>query len=153
MSSEHQAVATDARSNPKEVEPLRAAASSEQLARVLIIEDDEAVADGIRMLLEQYYDVEVAVGGVEGLRLLATPAKFDAILCDVMMPGVSGMEVYRQIRKLDPELARRVIFMTGGAYTEEADEFLDRVDNAQVQKPFNLHVLNHQLRLVIAKSN
>lgn len=140
MSNEYYAVSQQFRSNPV----------ASELPKVLVVEDDPGVAEGIRLLLEPQYQVEVVVGGAAALHLLNAPNCFEVVLCDVMMPGVSGIDLYRQLAQNLPSVARRIIFMTGGAYTDEADEFLGSVDNIQVQKPFNMRFLHQQLQNVIA---
>jgi CheY-like chemotaxis protein len=59
------------------------------------------------------------------------------ILCDLMMPRMSGMELYAEVLKISPEQAERMIFMTGGAFTPRAREFLDTTTNPRVDKPFD----------------
>ncbi len=61
---------------------------------------------------------------------------FDVILCDLMMPGLSGPKLYEEVRKVHARLATRMAFMTGGAFTEETQAFLARVPNPQLLKPF-----------------
>ena len=61
---------------------------------------------------------------------------FDVILCDLMMPGLSGMDVYERIEEQRPELVQRFVFITGGAFTERARSFLARTRRPQVRKPF-----------------
>ncbi|MFW5920987.1 MAG: response regulator, partial [Polyangiales bacterium] len=74
--------------------------------------------------------------------------QFEAIVCDLMMPDVSGMDLHAWLDRVEPPLARRMIFMTGGAYTDNARQFLDRVGNAQVQKPFDVDELLGLVRQV-----
>ncbi len=81
------------------------------------------------------------------LDLLASGKEFDVILSDVMMPGMSGIELYGQLARLYPKMASRVVFVTGGAFTSEANAFLDRVTNERMEKPFDLQ----QLRAMVQK--
>jgi CheY-like chemotaxis protein len=64
--------------------------------------------------------------------------RFDLILCDLMMPEMTGMELHAELARALPEQAERMIFVTGGAFTESAAEFLERVPNEQLAKPFDL---------------
>ena len=89
-------------------------------------------------LLASEHDVEVRTSGKEALELLLGDAEFDLVLCDLLMPGVSGMELFEQLQAQRPELAERVVFMTGGAFTPRASEFISRVPNARIEKPFDL---------------
>ncbi|HEY1551675.1 MAG TPA: PAS domain S-box protein [Kofleriaceae bacterium] len=110
-------------------------------ARVLMIDDEAAVGRSTRALLAPEYDITPVTRAAEGLALLATDA-FDAILCDLMMPEMSGMEFWA---KLEPDHARRVVFLTGGAFTEQARAFLANNAQPRLDKPF----LEHDLRRAI----
>lgn len=68
------------------------------------------------------------------------------ILCDLMMPDVTGMELYGMLRELAPEQSEQVVFVTGGAFTSKARAFLDEVPNARVEKPFDLQRLRTLVR-------
>jgi PAS domain S-box-containing protein len=97
--------------------PLDAAAVRER-GRVLVVDDESVVAHTLKVLLQGEHDLVVAQSGAEALELLgkdpATAAGYDAILCDLMMPGMTGMELFEVLRREHPSLARRVVFMTGG---------------------------------------
>ena len=69
---------------------------------------------------------------------IASGERFDAILSDLMMPEVTGMEVHDELSRTAPDQARRMIFLTGGAFTERAREFLDGVPNPRIEKPFEI---------------
>lgn len=103
--------------------------------RILIIDDDRPVAAAIAFELEAH-DVVVAESGREALEILRREKDFDLILCDLMMPEVTGMDVYESIRLLDPALLQRVVLMTGGAFTSRAREFLSKVSASVIEKPF-----------------
>lgn len=78
--------------------------------------------------------------GEEALRAVARQ-EFDLILCDVLMPEMSGMELYDRLRRDRPELVPRIVFMTGGAFSTQAREFLARVPNDKMDKPLDREVL------------
>lgn len=71
--------------------------------------------------------------------------RFDVVLCDLMMPIMSGMELYDELVKRAPEQAKRVIFLTGGAFTPKGQAFLDQVPNPRLDKPFD----NQNLRSIV----
>jgi DNA-binding NtrC family response regulator len=96
-------------------------------------------------MLESDHDVSVASSGAEALRHLEDRV-FDAVVCDVMMPGMTGMDLYGAIRERDPSLASRVIFMTGGAFVPRVADFLASVDNLTIEKPFRFDHLKRALR-------
>ena len=70
--------------------------------------------------------------------MLAAGGPFDLVLCDLMMPGMSGMDLAAWIEEHHPALSRRMIFMTGGAFTPEAEEFLASAVHPSLEKPFSL---------------
>jgi DNA-binding NtrC family response regulator len=104
--------------------------------RILIIDDDRPVAAAIALELGAH-DVVVAESGREALEILRHDKSFDVILCDLMMPEVSGMDVYESLRLVDPALLGRVVLMTGGAFTKRAGQFLAEVDAPMIEKPFH----------------
>jgi two-component system cell cycle sensor histidine kinase/response regulator CckA len=107
-------------------------------ARILIIDDEPLLGQTLRFAFQDKHDVEVASSGREALERLATDADFDLVLCDLMMPDVSGEHVYRAVREQAPGLLPRFVFMTGGAFTERAQEFLAHFAGRQLEKPFNI---------------
>ncbi|MCX4241855.1 hybrid sensor histidine kinase/response regulator [Paraliomyxa miuraensis] len=104
--------------------------------RVLIIDDDPLVANSLRRLLANR-EVQIADSGRRGIEILRENDRFEVVLCDLMMPEVSGIDVYETVLEERPDLAERFIFMTGGAFTERARAFLDRVSNPKLEKPFD----------------
>ncbi len=116
--------------------------------RVLVVDDEPTIGDVIRRLLEDEHDVSVAQSGQEALSLFRLGDRYDVILCDLMMPDLSGMEVHAALLDLAPEQAGRMAFMTGGAFTTKAQEFLAQVPNPHFEKPFQHRVIRsvlHQL--------
>ncbi len=83
--------------------------------RLLVIDDEPKIGLTLRLLLEEH-DVTVATSGSEAKEELEHGA-FDAVLCDLMLDDTSGVELARWIRERRPELAERVVVMTGGAIT------------------------------------
>jgi len=69
-----------------------------------------------------------------------------------MMPDVSGAAVYESVKQTHPELVSRFVFMTGGAFTERAREFLEQHRGAQLEKPFNINDVERILRQITASS-
>ena len=88
------------------------------------------------------YRVIEAATGHEGLQVLESHRP-DLVLCDVMMPDVSGMDVYAHINSARPDYGKRFVFMTGGAFTPKAREFLESVANEHIEKPFSIRELRN----------
>jgi PAS domain S-box-containing protein len=106
-------------------------------ARVLVIDDDKVLGNAFRMTLSREFDVRVVSSGAEALDVLADDGTFDFIFCDLMMPEMSGMDVFAELSRRQPEIAGKVLFMTGGVYTPEVRAFIARVPNRCLQKPFD----------------
>jgi two-component system cell cycle sensor histidine kinase/response regulator CckA len=113
---------------------------------VLIVDDERAVAAILEHALTSH-DVTAVCSAREALDLIQADTPFDVILSDLMMPGISGMEFYDTLVREHPQLAERVVFMSGGAFTASARAFLDRVPNERLEKPFNLR----QVRELVQK--
>jgi len=104
--------------------------------RILVVDDEPAIRSAIKRMLEGHEVVEAGCGD-EGRVVLKKDQSFDLILCDMMMPGVSGMDLHEWLSDTHPQLATRVVFITGGAFTPRAREYLTRVGNLRVEKPFD----------------
>jgi PAS domain S-box-containing protein len=110
-------------------------------AHILVIDDEGAIANTMRELLGFEHDVVIATSGREALATVRSRGDFDVIFCDLMMPGMSGVDLYEEMRLQTPGLERKIVFMTGGAFTTRASEFLASVDNRRIEKPFSLGLL------------
>ncbi|HTE51258.1 MAG TPA: ATP-binding protein [Kofleriaceae bacterium] len=109
--------------------------------RVLVIDDEPRIVRVIERSFAQGHDVVGVIGGRAALEVLAEDTSFDLILCDVVMPDVSGVDLHAALVATAPDVARRVVFMTGGAFTDRASAFLDRVPNRRLVKPFDLQAV------------
>ncbi len=106
--------------------------------KILLIDDEPKLASILAELLELHHDVEVVVDGHDALGRLLGQEHFDLVLCDLMMVGLTGMELYDELRRHDPAAVTRLVFMTGGAFTQKAREFLESVSNECLEKPFTV---------------
>jgi PAS domain S-box-containing protein len=118
--------------------------------RLLIVDDEPQLAASLRRLLGRDHEVVIAGSGREALELLGGEA-FDLVLCDLLMPQMSGMDLHDAIRAARPALAERFVFMTGGAFTPRAREFLDAVPNARIEKPFAPEAVRRLLDQTLAR--
>ena len=117
-------------------------------ARVLLVDDEPRLRASLVRLLEGTHEVTAVGSGVEALEHVGRGEQFDAVLCDVMMPGMGAPEVHAALEKIAPDLARRTLFLTGGAFTSRASEFLASVPNVKLEKPFDPRALLEALRKV-----
>ncbi len=104
-------------------------------AHVLVVDDEPAIGRAIQRTLREHLDVLALTSAREGLRRIQGGERFDVIILDLMMPEMTGMDFHRQLVELDSDQARRVVFMTGGAFTTGARAFLDAVSNPRLEKP------------------
>ena len=106
--------------------------------RVLVLDDEERVAQAIGRTLEPDHDVKVMTRPRQALDALAAGESFDVILCDLVMPEMSGMDFYAAVQKAAPASASRIIFMTGGVPTLRARYFLEQVGRPCIEKPLDM---------------
>ena len=113
--------------------------------RVLAIDDDPLVIKALKRVLRDY-DLTTTQGGREALALIANERPFHVILCDLMMPELTGIEVYQRVKEMGLGLEQRMVFLTGGAFTEQARGFLGTVPNLRLDKPFSPEGLDRIIR-------
>lgn len=104
--------------------------------RILIVDDEVFTLKALTRILRTH-QVTVAASGEEALEAFTQSGPFDVILCDVMMPGMTGPDVYKALAVQSPGTERRIVFISGGAFGMEILEFLDQVENRLVAKPFD----------------
>ena len=125
-------------SKPEEAAPgVQAAIPAGVRGRILIVDDEAGIRVAMTRLLRGH-DVVQAVSGVEAQKILEADQAFDLILCDMMMPLMSGVDLHKWLSTTHPDLARQVVFITGGAFTPGAREHLSKVDNIRIEKPFDV---------------
>lgn len=120
--------------------------------RILVVDDDELIRRTLRRTLKRHAITE-ASSGTEALALLETNSDFDVILCDLMMPGVTGIDVYDQVKASKPALASRFAFISGGVFGDDMEERLERLDRIVIKKPIDRHALDEILCTVARESD
>lgn len=115
--------------------------------RVLVVDDEAPIRRVLIRTLSSEHEV-IAVGSAREARdLLERDRAFDLILCDLMMPDMTGMELHAWLNGADASLAQRLVFCSGGAFTPHASAYLERVGNPRLDKPFD----HHQLRALVSQ--
>jgi PAS domain S-box-containing protein len=109
--------------------------------RILVVDDEPIIGTAVRRVLGSEHDVVTMTSAEKALDLIVGGRSFDVVICDLMMPVMTGLEFYEKLLARSPEHVERVLFLTGGAFTAEAREFLDRVPNARLEKPFESQTL------------
>ena len=104
--------------------------------RVLFVDDEPVLGPLVRRALAPAHEVTCAASGREALAAIDRGDVFDVILCDLMMPEMSGMDLHEALMQRYPEHAAKMVFMTGGAFTTRARQFLEKVSNPRLDKPF-----------------
>lgn len=114
------------------------AAAGRDGARVLVVDDEIPIATMLRRALERAgITAETAHSGREALERLQG-ARFEAVVCDLRMPDVSGQQLHAALSHSAPEMARRMLFLTGDVSSEDVVTFLERSGCRYVAKPFEL---------------
>jgi signal transduction histidine kinase len=117
--------------------PPRVSTGRGRSGKIIVIDDDAAVGAAIRRALGRRHDVITTTSGREAIERIRGGELFDLLLCDLMMPLLSGMDLHAELCTFAPDQANRIVFITGGAFTPAAREFLDRVPNERFDKPFD----------------
>ena len=119
-------------------------------SRVLVVDDEPALGRSTQLLLAPQHDVVPVTRARDALARLSAGERFDVILCDLMMPEMSGIEFHEQLARSAPDHVARVVFMTGGAFTDDARQFLESVGRPHIEKPFTEAALRLVIRDIVA---
>jgi PAS domain S-box-containing protein len=117
-----------------------------RVARILFVDDEDMLRDAVKRFFEREHEVVAARGGEQALDLLESGKRFDVLFVDVMMPKMTGVELFDRISARWPQLASRVVFMTGGAVAPDVRARVERAPNRRVDKPFDMA----ELRALVA---
>jgi CheY-like chemotaxis protein len=120
-------------------------------ARILAIDDEEMMLRLIQRVLRDH-EVTCLRSAREALSRLAAGEKYDLILSDMMMPAMTGKEFFEVLTEQDPAMARKIVFLSGGAITNAVDEFLGSVPNACLAKPVEVAKLREAVRQLLSAS-
>jgi PAS domain S-box-containing protein len=125
---------------------------STRRGRVLVVDDEKLVGATVRRAIEREHDVETLDSARAALEHILAGTQFDVILCDLIMPHMTGMDLYDELKAKAPDNVERMIFLTGGAFTPRAGEFLATVENLRLEKPFDLGLLRAAVNARVAES-
>jgi two-component system cell cycle sensor histidine kinase/response regulator CckA len=131
--------------------PPRAPPSSSRSARILVVDDELSLARAVALLLDRYGEVMVESCGEHAQDRLARGEAFDVVLCDLVMPVMSGFELYRWIDVHRPELSDRVVFMSGGRLGDEERGHSERHPERWLRKPFDADKLEAAVLRVLRR--
>lgn len=118
--------------------------------RVLVIDDEKLICLTYKAFLKKENEVVTAISGQEALALLEKDQDFDVIICDLMMPKMDGAEVFKKVCERWPDLTKKFIFSSGGAFTSQMKDFVDCIDSIVLEKPVDFDYLMEVVRTVAA---
>jgi CheY-like chemotaxis protein len=117
-----------------------------RVARVLVVDDELLAAESLRRALSKEFEVTVLTDPAAALRRIGSGDWYDVVLCDVMMPGMSGVELHARVARIAPEIAVRFIFVTGGILLPHVQSLLEGVPNLVLAKPIDFESLRELVR-------
>lgn len=132
-----------AKATPRQADP---ASVSRQRSSVLVVDDEPLILKVVGQILGVEHDVTCEGSAKAALERVRNGQRFDLILCDLMMPAFTGIDLYDALLELDSDQARTMLFLTGGAFTPRAEAFLGRIQNPTIEKPFNQATLVGRVR-------
>ena len=121
-------------------------------ARILVVDDEPAILVFLKKVLGgEGYEIETTSSGEEALGMIKNK-RYSLILCDIKLPGLSGIELYERIEKVAPSLQKRVMFITGDVTSADTGEFFKKTKTPYVTKPFDIAKLKEEISQVIARA-
>jgi signal transduction histidine kinase len=118
--------------------------------RILVVDDEPIVCFSLERLLSKEGEVIAMTSARQALATISAGARFDVILCDLMLPEMDGPALYDALRNIAPTQAERMVFVTGGVFTARARDFLASVQNPRLGKPFDIDSLLALVRGLIS---
>ncbi|HEY8079411.1 MAG TPA: response regulator [Labilithrix sp.] len=103
--------------------------------RVLVVDDEIGIGKAIRRMLASDHEVVIETDPVAARERLARE-RFDVVFCDLVMPSMTGMDLYESVAASAPDVAARFVFITAGAFSERSEELLNTTKNPYLLKPF-----------------
>jgi PAS domain S-box-containing protein len=118
-------------------------------ARILVVDDETMLLKSAARMLSPPHQVVTVQEAARALEMIRGGQQFDVILCDLMMPQMTGMELFEALKPLLADLERRVVFLTGGAFTPGARAFLEQTTCHRLEKPFERNALLAIIRDIV----
>lgn len=118
------------------------------LVAVLVVDNEPPIASVVRRVLGLGHDITALEDAVDACKVIREGSRFDVILCDLLMPGMSGQQFYEALVKQAPDMAERVVFMSGATTLPDSRAFLSTVRNDVLEKPFS----SARLREVVVRT-
>jgi two-component system, NtrC family, sensor kinase len=106
--------------------------------RILLVDDELAIARGLARALGHDVDTVIVGSGAEALTILKESERFDLVVSDITMPGMTGSELFERARALDPSIGRRFVFLSGGGIDEHEEERVRVTGVRRLTKPVSV---------------
>ncbi|MSP60439.1 MAG: PAS domain S-box protein [Myxococcales bacterium] len=113
---------------------------------ILVVDDEPMIGTAVRRALGSEHEVTAVASAREAIDEVIGGKRYDIILCDLMMPEMTGMDLHDEFSRIAPDQVDQLIFVTGGAFTARARDFLDAVPNQRIEKPFDMKSLRALIR-------
>jgi signal transduction histidine kinase len=120
-------------------------------AQILVVDDEAKVLSMLDRVLSRRHDVTLSSNGAEALAVITGGRRFDLVLCDLMMPKMTGMELFERVKASAPDQADAFVFLSGGAVTERGAAFLEEHADRRFDKPFQLEDLEEMIAARLAE--
>jgi signal transduction histidine kinase/ligand-binding sensor domain-containing protein/CheY-like chemotaxis protein len=130
-------------------EPVPTSPASGPRSRLMIIDHEPLLLTALSRTLVPEHEVVPFTNARQALARLRAGERFALILCDLMMPEMTAMELHETLLREAPELAERLVFLTGGAFSEAVRAFLDTTNLPWLEKPFEPEVLRARIRSLL----
>jgi signal transduction histidine kinase len=118
--------------------------------RILVIDDEPMLCATVERILAIDHDVTAVSSAKRAMQMIEAGERFDVILSDLMMPEMTGIELHGALERIAPELAAKMVFMTGGALSQGASAFLDKHAGRSIDKPFRPAALRQMVQALLA---
>jgi len=111
--------------------------------RILVVDDEPTLLRAMERMLRRHASVAVADSAEKALEMLGESPAFDVVFCDVMMPGMTGIEFHWEVRRRHGAFADRIVFLTGGTFGGNS---LGGIANVCLEKPVSFAEIEAQIR-------
>ena len=118
--------------------------------RILVVDDEPMLCTTVERILAIDHEVTAVTSAKRAMQIIESGGHFDVILTDLMMPEMTGIDLHTELQRVVPELAARMIFMTGGALSARASAFLAQHAKRSIDKPFKPAALRQAVQEVLA---
>lgn len=123
--------------------------NSPRRARVLVVDDEAMLVKLFVRVLSTEHELTGETDPRAAVARFAAGERFDVVFCDMLMPKMTGIDLYNEVERIDPKQAQRIVFLTGDISTPDARDFFGRVNNVRLQKPIIPSTLRDLVRRMV----